>query len=218
MTAPRLHPISWPRLATELADRVERLTPADGGAWPRVLIDGAPAARPERLAADLAQELRLRGRAVQRVRSRSFLRPASIRLEYGHQDADAYLDLWLDDNALFREVFTPLDPGGSGRVLPDLRDPDTDRATRSPYVELPPGAVLLLDGPLLLGRWFPADLTVHLRMSEAALRRRTPEPEQWTLPAFARYQEEARPDEAADVLVRADDPERPAWSRPPDKP
>ncbi|WP_329563824.1 uridine kinase [Kitasatospora sp. NBC_01266] len=213
MAGPRLTPISWPRLAVELADRVERLTPADGGRFPRVAVDGAPAARPERLAAALAEELRLRGRPVQRVRSRDFLRPASLRLEYGHQDADAYFDLWLDDNALFREVFTPLDPGGTGRVLPDLRDPDTDRATRSPYVELAPGAVLLLDGQLLLGRWFPFDLTVHLRMSEAALRRRTAEQDQWTLPAFARYETETRPDEAADILVRADDPERPAWNQ-----
>ncbi|MGF1427655.1 uridine kinase [Kitasatospora sp. LaBMicrA B282] len=213
MAAARLSPISWDRLTTELADRIERLEPADGGAWPRVAVDGAPAARPERLADALAEELRLRGRPVQRVRSRSFLRSASIRLEYGHQDADAYYDLWLDDNALLREVFTPLDPGGSGRVLPDLRDPDTDRSTRSGYVELPPGGVLLLDGRLLLGRWFPLDLTVHLRLSPAALRRRTPEAEQWTLPAFARYAAEVNPDEAADVLVRADDPEHPAWNQ-----
>ncbi|MCX4749369.1 uridine kinase [Kitasatospora sp. NBC_01287] len=209
----RLRPISWSRLTGELADRIERLTPADGGAWPRIALDGAPAAHPEQLAADLAAELRLRGRPVQRVRSRSFLRSASLRLEYGHQDADAYYDRWLDDDALFREVFTPLDPGGTGRVLPDLRDPVTDRSTRSPYVELAPGTVLLLDGQLLLGRWFPFDLAVHLRMSEPALRRRTEEGERWTLPAFARYEAEVRPDEAADILVRADDPAHPAWNQ-----
>ncbi|GAA1240879.1 hypothetical protein GCM10009665_34650 [Kitasatospora nipponensis] len=209
----RLHPITWTRLTGELADRIERLTTADGGAWPRVAVDGAPAAEPERLAEQVAEELRLRGLAVQRVRAQGFLRPASLRLEYGHQDPDAYLDLWLDTNALFREVFTPLDPGGSGRVLPDLRDPDTDRSTRSPYRELAPGTVLLMDGPMLLGRWFPFDLTVHLRMSEPALRRRTPPAEQWTLPAFARYEAEVRPAEAADLLVRADDPKHPAWNQ-----
>jgi hypothetical protein len=206
----RLHPISWTRLTEQLADRIEELTPADGGAWPRVAVDGAAAAGPERLAEALAQELRLRGRAVQRIRAEGFLRPASIRLEYGHQDTDAYLDLWLDTNALFREVFTPLDPGGTGKVLPDLWDPRTDRATRSPYRELAPGTVLLMDGPLLLGRWFPFDLTVHLLMSERALARRTPDGEQWTLPAFARYDAEVRPAETADVVVRVDDPNHPA--------
>ncbi|WP_035849588.1 nucleoside/nucleotide kinase family protein [Kitasatospora azatica] len=210
----RLHPISWTRLTTALADRVEALTPADGSVWPRVAVDGAPAAQPERLAQALAEELRLRGRSVQRVRAQGFLRPASLRLEYGHQDADAYFDLWLDDNALFREVFTPLDPGGSGRILPDLRDPVTDRSTRSPYLELPPGTVLLLDGALLLGRWFPLDLTVHLRMSAPALARRTPGADQWTLPAFARYESQVQPAEAADILVRADDPNHPAWNQP----
>ncbi|MFI9275160.1 uridine kinase [Kitasatospora sp. NPDC052896] len=208
----RLSPITWPRLVTQLADRVERLTPADGGLWPRVAVDGAPAARAGWVAAGLAEELRLLGRQVRRVPAAGFLRPASLRLEYGHQDADAYHDLWLDGDALFREVFTPLDPGGTGRILPDLRDPVTDRSTRSPYVELPPGTVVLVDGPLLQGRWFPFDLTVYLRMSAAALARRTPSEEQWTLPAFARYEEETRPAESADIVVRADDPERPAWS------
>ncbi|MDH6115711.1 hypothetical protein ABH930_006300 [Kitasatospora sp. GAS204A] len=213
MAGTRLHPISRARLTTELADRIEGLIPADGGAWPRIAVDGAPATGPGQLADALAEELMLRGRPVLRVRSRSFLRPASLRLEYGHQDADAYLDLWLDDNALFREVFTPLDPGGTGRVLPDLRDPETDRATRSPYVELAPGTALLMDGQFLLGRWFPFDLVVHLRMSEAALRRRTPQEEQWTLPAFVRYEEEVRPEEAAEVLVRSDDPAHLAWNQ-----
>ncbi|WP_145906369.1 uridine kinase [Kitasatospora viridis] len=208
----RLQPISWPRLTGQLADRIERLTPQDGGQWPRVALDGASAAHPERLAERLADELRLRGRAVQRIRSVDFLRSASLRLEYGHQDPDAYLDRWLDDNALFREVFTPLDPGGSGRVLPDLRDPRTDRSTRSGYRELAPGTVLLLDGALLLGRWFPLDLTVHLLLSPAALARRTGPGEQWTLPAFARYESEVRPTEAADVVVRVDDPKHPAWN------
>ncbi len=109
-------------------------------------------------------------------------------------------------------MFTPLDPGGTGRVLPDLWDPRTDRATRSPYAELPPGGVLLLHGPLLFGHWFPFDLSVHLKLSSAALARRTPQDERWTLPAFARYEDEVRPEEAADVVVKADDPGRPAWN------
>ena len=52
-----------------------------------------------------------------------FLRPASLRLEYGHEDVEAYYDGWFDTGALWREVFGPLEPGGDGRVLPDLWDP-----------------------------------------------------------------------------------------------
>ncbi|MCG6498283.1 uridine kinase [Kitasatospora sp. A2-31] len=205
----QVHPISPDRLAELLADRIAALPGADG-TWQRVAVDGAAAARPGALADALVEPLRLRGRPALRVSAADFLRPASVRLEYGRQDADAFHDLWLDDGALLREVLAPLDPGGTGRVLPSLRDPVTDRSTRAPYRELPPGGVLLLDGALLLGRWLPFELTVHLALTPAALARRTAPEEQWTLPAFARYEAETGPAEAADVTVRVDDPRHPA--------
>jgi len=118
---------------------------------------------------------------------------------------------WIT-GALWREVFGPLGPGGSGRVLPSLWDPGTDRATRAAYEELPPGGVLLLDGAFLQGHGFPLDLTVHLRLSPAALERRTPPEERWTMPAFARYEAEMQPERTADILVHTDDPNRPAWT------
>ncbi|MEV7086465.1 uridine kinase [Streptomyces sp. NPDC093085] len=211
----RLEAITWERLTEALADRLaegEAPAPeAGGGRWLRVGVDGAPAARPERAAAALAEALRLRGRSVLVVGAGGFLRPASLRYEYGREDPDTYYSGWFDTGALWREVLTPLDPGGTGRVLPDLWDPATDRATRSPRRELAPGGVLLLHGPLLLGHWFPFDLTVHLRLSPAALRRRTDPAERWTLPAFARYEAEVDPAATADVVVRADDPRHPAW-------
>ncbi|MFE7284883.1 uridine kinase [Streptomyces noursei] len=208
----RLEAITWERLTDALAGRVDGLTAHDGSPWLRVAVDGAPAAAPGDLAGRLAEALRLRGRAVQEVDAHGFLRPASLRLEYGREDPDAYHDEWFDRRALWREVFQPLEPGGTRRVLPDFWDPVADRATRSAYVELPPGGVLLLHGPLLLGQWFPFDLAVHLKLSPGALARRTPRDQHWTLPAFARYEAETRPEEAADVVVRADDPRRPAWT------
>ncbi|BFV60822.1 hypothetical protein KCMC57_up59260 [Kitasatospora sp. CMC57] len=208
----RVHPISPGRLAELLADRIADLS-ADGRRV-RVALDGASAAGPGALADALVEPLRLRGRPVQRVSAADFLRPASVRLEYGHQDTDAYHDIWLDDGALLREVLDPLEPGGTGRILPSLRDPATDRSTRAGYVELPPGGVLLLDGPLLLGRWLPFELTVHLSLGPAALGRRTAPEEQWTLPAFARYQAEADPSALADLTVRCDDPRHPALIEP----
>ena len=135
---------------------------------------------------------------------------ASVRLEHGHQDVQAFTEEWLDEDALRREVLDPLGPDGSRRWLPSLRDPVSDRATRETYRTAPDRAVLLLDGWLLLGRHLPADLTVHLSMGSAALLRRTPPDEQWTLPAFAAYAERVRPEELADVVVRVDDPRRPA--------
>ncbi|UNO42684.1 uridine kinase [Streptomyces sp. MST-110588] len=208
----RLESITWERLADALAGRIAGMAARDGGPWLRVAVDGAPAARPKETAGRLAEALRVRGRAVHDVDTHGFLRPASLRLEYGRYDPDAYYGEWFDRQALWREVFGPLEPGGPGRVLPDLWDPRTDRATRSPYVQLPPGGVLLLHGPFLFGHWFPLDLSVHLKLTPAALARHTPEQERWTLPAFARYEDEVRPEEAADVVVRADDPRRPAWS------
>ncbi|MCC3654710.1 uridine kinase [Streptomyces sp. S07_1.15] len=209
----RMEAITWERLTEALAERVAAAeTGRDGSPWQRIAIDGAPAASPGEPAARLAGALRLRGRPVCGVSTEGFLRPASLRYESGREDPDAYYEDRLDTGALWREVFGPLDPGGSGRVLPDLWDPETDRATRSPYTELPPGGVLVLHGPLLLGHWFPFDLTVHLRLSPGALERRTPAGERWTLPAFARYADEVGPEEAADVVVRVDDPRRPAWN------
>ncbi|MGW6566146.1 uridine kinase [Streptomyces sp. NPDC054975] len=206
----RFEAITWERLSDALAAHVDGATPGDGSAWLKVGIDGAPAAPAGETAERIAEALRLRGRSVLVVGTEGFLRPASLRYEYGKQDPDSYYSGWFDTGALWREVFGPLEAGGSGRVLPDLWDPVTDRATRSPYVELPPGGVLVVHGPFLLGHWFPFDATVHLRLSPGALARRTEEP--WTLPAYERYEHEVGPSEAADVVVRADDPRHPAWT------
>jgi len=207
----RLEAITWDRLGDLWAERLLDLRPADDSPWPRIAFDGAPAARPGDLAERVGEALRIRGRPSLAVAAEGFLRPASVRLEYGHRDVDAYYDSWFDTGALWREVFGPLEPDGDGRVLPDLWDPDTDRATRSPYVQLPPGGFLLLHGPLLLRHWFPFDLTVHVLLSPGALRRRTPESDHWTLPAYERYEAETDPSGTADVLVRTDDPRHPAW-------
>ncbi|MDP9408767.1 MAG: uridine kinase [Actinomycetota bacterium] len=203
----RARPVTWPVLVDLLVDRV-LATPAEAAV--RVAVDGADAARPGDLADALVEPLRARGRPVVRVPAAGFLRAASLRLERGRTDPEAYYEVWLDDGALAREVLDPAGPGGSGRVLPSLRDPGIDRATRAAYVDLPPAAVVVVDGPLLLGRWLPFDLTVHLAMSARALARRTPEQMRWTLPAFERYDEEVRPLESADVVVRVEDPRHPA--------
>lgn len=183
------------------------------GSWLRVVVDGHPATEPAGWADALVEPLRAAGRPVLRVAASSFWRPASLRLERGRQDVDAFYDEWLDAAALDREVLRPLGPGGSGRYLPSLRDPSTDRSTRAPAVDAPPGAVLVLDGALLLGRWLDVDLTVHLAARPATLARRVADDDRWALPAFARYDAEVGPEGAADVVVRVDDPRHPAVVR-----
>lgn len=203
----RARPVSVDGLVEELA---ERLAGTGAGGRLRVAIDGADAAAPGRLADALVDPLRVRGRAAVRVATEDFLRPASVRLEFGRTNPDSFYLGWLDEAGLRREVLDPAGPGGSGRVVTRLWDTRTDRATREPYRELPPEAVVLVSGALLLGAGLPFDVAVHLHLSAAALARRTAPEQRWTLPAFARYGAEVDPAAFADVVVRLDDPRRPA--------
>lgn len=148
--------------------------------------------------------MRALGRPFVHVPARGFLRDASVRLEHGRQDVDAYLT-WLDDGALRREVLQT-----DGWYLPSLRDPVTNRATRAERAVLPDNAVLVVSGGLLLGIGLPFDRVVHLAMSRAARRRRTPAEELWTLEAFDRYDAEVDPINLADVVIKLDDPRHPA--------
>jgi hypothetical protein len=186
--------------------------PAGTSGRVRLAVDGADAADPhgwgEAVVAALAP-----GRAVQ-VRADRFWRPASLRLEWGREDEESWLDGWLDESALVREVLEPAASGGS--VLPALRDPGTDRSVRAARVDLPPDGVVVVSGSVLLGRGLPFDLAVHLALTPGALARRTSDDQAWTLAALARYAAERRPEHLADLVVRADDPRHPALVRPSD--
>ncbi|WP_422769398.1 uridine kinase [Plantactinospora sp. WMMC1484] len=208
----RVRPISPELLVEELADR---LAAEEGGAGRlRVAVDGPPAAEPGLLADALVDPLRVRGRPAVRIDAADFLRPASLRYEQGRTNPEAYYLGWLDEAGLRREVLDPAGPAGTGRILPSLWNAETDRATRAEYLPLPPGGVVLVSGPLLLGGGLPFDLAIHLVLTPGALARRTPEPERWTLPAFARYADEVVPASFADVVIRLDDPRHPALVEP----
>ena len=139
----RVRPVSFDVLVEELADR---LAGQDPDRRLRVAIDGAPAAAPDKLADALVDPLRVRGRPAVRIATGDFLRPASLRLEYGRTNPDAFYSGWLDEAALRREVLDPAGPGGSGRIVTRLWDARADRATREPYTPLPPTAVVLVSG------------------------------------------------------------------------
>ncbi|WP_033345737.1 nucleoside/nucleotide kinase family protein [Catenuloplanes japonicus] len=196
-----IRPISPAKLVEELADRLAADQP---GARLRVAVDGAASAGPGELAAALVDPLRVRGRAALHVPASGFLRPASLRYEFGRQNPDSFYEGWLDEPGLSREVLQ------SDRVLPSLWDPVADRATRAPYQELPADGIVLVSGQFLLGGTLSFDVAVHLTQSAAALARRTPDSDLWTVPAFARYDDEVAPATFADVVVRMDDPRHPA--------
>jgi len=165
-----------------------------------VLLDGVGS---RALSDELAPRLAAAARPALQVHAEDFLRPAGERFEWGREDEEAFRTRWLDAAALEREVLTP-----ETRYLPALWDAAADRSARRTALPVPPAAVLLVDGVLLLGRGLSSDLTVHVSLSPAALTRRGVPA--WQLPAFAAYERSARPAQVCDVLVRAEDPLRPA--------
>jgi len=196
-----IRPVTRDSLLAELADWL-----AAGGSAVRVAVDGPPCAGPHEWAAALADPLRARGRRLEHVLADLFWRDASLRLEHGREDAESFRN-WLDADTLRREVLASPDS-----YLPSLRDPVTNRSTRAAPRPLDDASVLVVSGSLLLGRGLPFDAVVHLAMSPAARRRHTPSEQAWTLPAFLAYDDSIVPLQRADVVVRLDDPARPAVS------
>lgn len=205
--SPAYRPVSPGQLPALLAEHLHG-RPLIGHAL-RVAVDGPTCARPDELAAGLLGPLRARGRPAVAIGADTFWRDASLRLEYGRQDVDSFPQ-WLDVSALRREVLEPLGPAGFGRYLPSLRDPITNRATRASARPAAAGSLVIISGGLLLGRELPFDVTIHLVVSGAGRTRRTAGDQQWTLPAYERYDADVRPTELADIVIRMDDPLHPA--------
>ena len=170
-----------------------------------IAVDGADAAVPRAPAELLAEVIRTRGRPAAVVWVHDFVRPASVRLEFG-RDEMSYRTAWFDYAALDREVLQAL--RRRGKWLPALWDEDEDRSARATMCAAAPGTVIVVAGPMLLGRNLDFDVTVRLRMSEAALRRRTDPGDLWTIPALLRH--DADHDEVPAIEVRWDHPDRPA--------
>lgn len=189
---PSFSPISTDALTALIADRTAgcRL----------VAVDGADAAEPLALADAVAERVRPQRRCGV-VSLHDFVRPASLRFEFGRTDELSYRTAWFDYAALQREVVEPMRAGG--RFLPALWDERTDRSARAAVQE---ADVVIVAGPMLLGRGIDFDFSVHLHLSPAALQRRTPADQRWTIPALT------EPD-GPDVFVRWDHPDRPAVRR-----
>ncbi|GAB7190355.1 uridine kinase [Kineococcus sp. NUM-3379] len=176
-------------------------------------MDGAVDADTAWLAGFVADALAATGRPVARVSWRGFWRARSLRLEHGRDDPDSYYDLWTDVAGLRREVLDTMGPGGPGTWLPSLWDAGRDRASRAARVRAAPGTVVVLDGPFLLRPELDGalDAVVHLRTSDAAVRRRVPEGQTGqVLGAWHRYCAEVSPEAAAAAVLRFEDPRHPA--------
>ncbi|WP_299574510.1 hypothetical protein [uncultured Williamsia sp.] len=170
-----------------------------------VAVDGPDAADPVALAETIALRLRVGGRAADVVDLHHWLRPASTRMEWGRTDAESYRTVWFDLAAIGREVIDGL--RSTGEWLPRLWDPQRDRSFRDVPSPAGPDQVVLLAGPMLVGSALDIDLTVALRMTAGALRRRTPEDGHWTIAPLLAHEDETGP---ADIEVRWDHPDRPA--------
>ena len=142
------------------------------------------------------------GRVPVVVPARGFWRPAGERFQHGREDWQSFRDTWLDAGALRREVLDPTET-----YLPALWDVDRDRSARLAVVPRPERSVVIVPGTFLQGLGLPG-FVVHLALSPGALSRRGVPT--WQLPAFTTYDDEVHPADLADVLVRAEDPLRPA--------
>lgn len=204
----RIRPVSRDALLRQVAHAV---LDRAGGRRVRVAIDGAVPLRPDLWAANLVTVLRDAGRYALHVSIRDFLQPASLRFEFGRTSPDAFYEGWRDEGALRREVLDPAAASdGSVRVLPVWWRTDIDRSARAEYVPVPVDGVVIVSGEFLLGSGLPFDYTVHLTASGAALARLTDDDQAWTLPAYERYDGEVAPATLADVVIRLEDPRRPA--------
>ncbi|WP_159837967.1 hypothetical protein [Nocardia sp. CY41] len=171
-----------------------------------IAVDGADAADPVALARRIVAALRDTGRSADVVSLHDYVRPASLRMEFGRTDEMSYRTTWFDYAALRREVIDAL--RGHGRWLPALWDEAADRSARAAIRTALPATTLVVAGPMLAGRRLDADVTVRLDLSEAALHRRTPPEAQWTIPALLRH--DAENPFAPTFFVRWDHPDRPA--------
>ncbi|WP_067890598.1 hypothetical protein [Nocardia vaccinii] len=195
---PSFSPVTVDALVEVVLDRVLELP---GRAV--VAVDGADAADPLGFAETVAERVRTRGRACATVSLHDYVRPASLRLEFG-RDEMSYRTAWFDYAGLNREVLQALRE--HGRWLPALWNERIDRSARAATIPAAPETIVLVAGPMLLDRGLRFDLSVELRLSEGALRRAEAEP--FIVAALLRHRHDTH--QEPDILVAWDHRDRPA--------
>jgi uridine kinase len=194
----------------------------------RVAVDGPPAAGKTTLADELGDALRSEGRYVIRASVEGFLYPRAHRYRRGEMSAEGCYHDNFDYDALRRVLLDPLGPGGDRDFQRAVYDRETDCAVTEPISAAPVDAVLIFEGvflmrPELIERW---DLRIvvsaafeetvaRARIRDAALYGTPVDVERRFrtryLPSQQFYVDTVRPIDHADILVRNDEPPRPAW-------
>lgn len=159
-------------LLEELAADVDALSPRRL----RVVVDGLTGAGKTTFGHELAAALRRRGRPTARACLDDFKHPWSHARQHGYDrlSGPGYYRNAHDLEAAVTLLLRPAGPDGSGRVVLCAHDPLTGADHRSTAVDLPAGAVLVVDSVFALrpelDPWW--DLRVWLEVDpELALER-----------------------------------------------
>jgi uridine kinase len=185
----------------------------------RVAVDGCSAAGKTTMADELAETVRGRSpREVIRVSTDAFKRAVALRTRFPKDSPESYyLDSW-DNDAIRDELLAPLGPGGTRRYRSAIMDFAGVNALDGPIHSAPEDAILIADGcflqrPELDPHW---DLRIFVDVSfDDVLRRGIARDQAWMtgaeeaerryrtkyLPGEARYLDDVRPRERAQLVV-----------------
>lgn len=187
----RLPPTPRVRVLRELCNRVLGEYPVG-----RVIVAVDGGAGTAAFADDLAEVFREAGTDAFRASIRDFHRSRADRTRLGPETARGYYRDSFDYVTLHRVLLDPFRLAGSAGFQTAAFDEERDVSVESRWETAGPDAVLVIDGEFLLrpelrGEWNASILLVNA-------------------PEHAVYEEEARPREAADVLVDDSLPAQPA--------
>jgi uridine kinase len=213
----------------ELLDRVLAVVQAVALTHPlRVAVDGPPAAGKTMLADELGDALRAQGRYVIRASIESFLLPRAQRYRRGELSAEGCYHDSFDYDALHRVLLDPLGPGGDRGFRHAVYDKQTDGVVSEPITAAPVDAVLIFEGVFLmrpeLSDGWDLRIFVSAAFEETLARARTRDEALYGTPVAVErrfrsryrpsqqlYFDTVRPTDHADIVVRNDEPARPAW-------
>ncbi len=214
----------------ELLDRVLSVIQSVAVTHPlRVAVDGPPAAGKTTLADEIGDALRAQGRYVIRAWIESFLFPRAQRYRRGELSAEGNYHDSFDYDALHEVLLDPLGPGGDRGFQRTVYDKQTDSAVSQQRIYAPAAAVLIFEGvflmrPVLIDQW-DVRIFVSVAFEEALARARTRDAALYGTPDDVErrfrmryrpsqefYLSTVRPTDHADVVIRNDDPQRPAWT------
>jgi uridine kinase len=202
-------------LLVTLAGRVLAL-PEDRPAT--VAVDGMSGVGKTTLAGLVAGVVGGAGRAVVPVSYDDFHRPAARRHRQGRLSASGYLEDSYDAEALDRLVLSPL-VAGEGSVVVSAYDLADDVPLDPVPVDVPAGAVAIVEGEFLLGLDHAWDLGVLLVADPAVVLERALERDQDLgepdrlreaylrryFPAWSLYEERFTPWQRADLVIDTTD-------------